>query len=178
MTSEVRRRPATWEAAEAPTTGMMPPSKPDTANDVHSLGEAKHGRLMQVLRGLSLATFFITCCITWVASPVLLLLFFWLTVLFSRIHITQFLGAFLYWVNRDLYYGYMALTKQSFGLFITTITHWWGPTTIRISGDASVSGQIRKTADGRVEFAFPERMVMIANHQVRTSLGLIPPSCC
>ena len=61
----------------------------------------------------------------------------------------------------------MSLTKQSFGLLITTMTHWWGPTTIRISGDASVADQIRKTEDGLVEFSFPERMVMIANHQVR-----------
>lgn len=60
----------------------------------------------------------------------------------------------------------MSLTKQSFGLLITTMTHWWGPTTIRISGDASVADQIRKTEDGLVEFSFPERMVMIANHQV------------
>ena len=79
---------------------------------------------------------------------------------------TQYLGAPLYWINRDLYYAYMALTKQSFGLVITTMTKWWGPTTILISGDASVADQIRQTADGRVEFDFPQRMVMIANHQV------------
>jgi hypothetical protein len=38
---------------------------------------------------------------------------------------------------------------------------------VRISGDASVAGQLRKTSDGRVECEFPDRMVMIANHQVR-----------
>ena len=38
---------------------------------------------------------------------------------------------------------------------------------VRVSGDASVAGQLRKTADGRVELQFPERLVMIANHQVR-----------
>ncbi|AEO56704.1 hypothetical protein MYCTH_2301905 [Thermothelomyces thermophilus ATCC 42464] len=62
----------------------------------------------------------------------------------------------------------MSLTKRSFGLLITTMTHWWGPTTIRISGDASVADQIRKTEDGLVEFSFPERMIMIANHQIYT----------
>lgn len=61
----------------------------------------------------------------------------------------------------------MAVTKQSFGLVITTMTYWWGPTTIRISGDASVVGQIKSLPDGRVEFRFPERLVLIANHQVR-----------
>lgn len=78
------------------------------------------------------------------------------------------IGSPLYFINRDLYNSYMALTKQSFGLVITTMTHWWGGTTIRISGDASVADQIRQTADGLVQFAFPERMVMIANHQIYT----------
>ncbi len=84
----------------------------------------------------------------------------------DSIHATQLIGAPLYWINRELFYGYMSLTKQSFGLLITTMTHWWGPTTIRISGDASVADEMRKTEDGLVEFSFPERMVMIANHQV------------
>lgn len=65
----------------------------------------------------------------------------------------------------------MALTKQSFGLLITTMTQWWSPTVVRISGDASVAGQLRKTADGRAECDFPERLIMIANHQVCTSLN-------
>jgi lysocardiolipin and lysophospholipid acyltransferase len=62
----------------------------------------------------------------------------------------------------------MSLTKQSFGLLVTTMTQWWTPTTVRISGDSSVSGQIRQRPDGRVEFSFPARLVMIANHQLYT----------
>jgi len=87
----------------------------------------------------------------------------------ARIHATQLLGSPLYWINRELYDAYMALTKQSFGLLVTTMTRWWSPTTIRISGDTSVAGQMKKTSDGRVEFSFPERIVMIANHQVCSS---------
>jgi lysocardiolipin and lysophospholipid acyltransferase len=79
---------------------------------------------------------------------------------------TQVIGAPLYWINRDLYYSYMALTKKYFALVTTSMTQIWGPTVIRISGDASMAGQMRKASDGRVEFSFPERMVMIANHQV------------
>ncbi len=86
----------------------------------------------------------------------------------GRIVATQFLGVPLYWINRDLYYAYMALTKQSFGIFVTTLTNWWAPTVVRISGDASVAGQLKRTADGRVECHFPDRLVLIANHQVRT----------
>ncbi|KAK4191289.1 acyltransferase-domain-containing protein [Podospora australis] len=115
---------------------------------VHPSGREKYGRGTQVLRGLSFGLYFTMCCLA--------------------IFATQLVGAPLYWVDRDLYYAYMALTKQSFGLTITTMTQWWGPTTIRISGDASVAGQMKKTKDGRVEFSFPDRMVMIANHQIYT----------
>lgn len=60
----------------------------------------------------------------------------------------------------------MAMTKRSFAIVTTVMTNIFGPTTIRISGDESVAGQIRPTHDGGVEFRFPERMVLIANHQV------------
>jgi hypothetical protein len=85
----------------------------------------------------------------------------------NRIVVTQFIGAPLYFVNREWFYAFMATTKQSFALTITVMTHIWGPATIRISGDESVAGQILPTSGGGVEFKFPERMVMIANHQVR-----------
>jgi 1-acyl-sn-glycerol-3-phosphate acyltransferase len=82
--------------------------------------------------------------------------------------VTQVIGSPLYLINRDLFDSYVALTKQSFALLIVTMTNWWGPTTIRISGDESVAGQIRQTRDGLVEFSFPERIIMIANHQIYT----------
>lgn len=69
-------------------------------------------------------------------------------------------------MNREWFYAYMAMTKRSFALTMTVMTQIWGPTTIRISGDESVAGQIRPTKDGGVQFSFPERMVLIANHQV------------
>lgn len=86
--------------------------------------------------------------------------------MYCRIFFTQLLGAPLYWYNKNYYYAYMALTKQSFGILVTTLTQWWTPTVIRISGDVSVAGQLQKRPDGRVECHFPDRMVMIANHQV------------
>lgn len=36
----------------------------------------------------------------------------------------------------------------------------------QISGDSSVEGQIRKTRDGEVILDFPQRVVLMANHQV------------
>ncbi|TEY34114.1 hypothetical protein BOTCAL_0646g00040 [Botryotinia calthae] len=114
----------------------------------HPSGEVRHGSVAQIGRLLSFATYFWACC--------------------STIQATQLIGVPLYWINRNIYYSWMALTKQSFGLLITTMTQWWSPTVVRISGDASVAGQLRKTADGRAECDFPERLIMIANHQLYT----------
>ena len=60
----------------------------------------------------------------------------------------------------------MSLTKESFGIAVTTLTHWWAPTVVRISGDDSVAGELLQAGDGRVECRFPDRLIMIANHQV------------
>ena len=87
------------------------------------------------------------------------------------IFLTQLIGSPLYFVNREWYYAYMAMTKRSFALVTSLMTHIWGPTMIRISGDASVAGQIHPTADGGVECHFPERIVLIANHQVSYTAG-------
>ncbi|KAK1469849.1 acyltransferase [Colletotrichum melonis] len=117
-------------------------------SDPHPAGRVKHSLVVQVLRGFSFGVYFAACCLAIIT--------------------TQILGVPLYWANRDMFYSYMALTKQSFGLTITAMTHIWSSTTIRISGDASMNGQIQKTADGRVQFNFPERVVLIANHQIYT----------
>lgn len=60
----------------------------------------------------------------------------------------------------------MAMTKRSFAIVCAAMTQIWGPTIIRISGDESVAGQIQATPNGGVEFHFPERVVLIANHQI------------
>ncbi|CCT72187.1 related to acetyltransferase [Fusarium fujikuroi] len=114
----------------------------------HPSGKESYGALMQIVRGSLFALYFNTCC---------LIIFF-----------TQLIGSPLYFVNRDWYYAYMAMTKQSFCLTTTSMTQIWGPTTIRISGDESVAGQIKLRPDGGVQFEFPERLVMIANHQIYT----------
>ena len=84
------------------------------------------------------------------------------------IFVTQFIGAPLYFYSMDLFYAWMAMTKQHFGVVSTTMTYWWAPVKMRVSGDESVRGQLRKTEDERLECDFPERMVLISNHQVPT----------
>jgi 1-acyl-sn-glycerol-3-phosphate acyltransferase len=89
----------------------------------------------------------------------------------DSIFFTQLVGAPLYFYNKDWYYAYMAMTKRYFAIVTSCMTHIWGPTTIRISGDATVMKQIEATPDGGVQFNFPERIILIANHQVNNQLG-------
>ncbi|KAG6143224.1 hypothetical protein E4U12_001658 [Claviceps purpurea] len=125
------------------TQGQFPSS-----GVLHPSGRTGHGRAVQILRIVALSIYINSCCLI--------------------ICITQFIGAPLYFIHRDWFYAYMAMTKRSFSLTITSMTHIFGPTTIRISGDESVKGQILPATGGGVEFKFPERMVMIANHQIYT----------
>lgn len=83
------------------------------------------------------------------------------------IALTQFIGAPLYWYDKNWFYAWMAVTKQQFGVLVTTMTNWWAPVKMVVSGDESVRGQLTKTEDGRLECHFPERLILIANHQVR-----------
>ena len=116
------------------------------AQGAHPAGRVKHGGVVQVVRMLLAATWFNMCV--------------------SSMGVIQYIGAPLYFINRDYYYAYMALTKQSFGLLITTITQWFSPTVIRVSGDKSVRGQLIRTEEGLLQTKFPERLIMIANHQL------------
>lgn len=76
------------------------------------------------------------------------------------------MGWALYLFSKPVYYAYMARTKQHFGVLVTTITQWWSPTVVRVTGDKSVRHQLKRMPDGRLECEFPERIILIANHQV------------
>ncbi|KEF57676.1 uncharacterized protein A1O9_05594 [Exophiala aquamarina CBS 119918] len=84
------------------------------------------------------------------------------------INLSQFLGAPLSLVNEDWYNAWIAFTKQSFGLLTMTLTQTFAPTKVIVSGDASVRGQLLKSAEGNLTLDFPERLVLIANHQIYT----------
>ena len=65
-----------------------------------------------------------------------------------RINASQILGSPLYLINEDWYNAWIAFTKQSWGILITTMTHCWAPTIVRVSGDKSVRGQLRQSMEG------------------------------
>ena len=114
----------------------------------HPAGRIKHGTLSQIIRAILLATWFNMCC--------------------TSISVTQYLGAPLYWYNKDYFYAWMALTKQSFGVCAIAGTRWFAPTKIRVSWDQELRGQFRVSSAGRLETTLPERLVYLSNHQVYT----------
>ena len=114
----------------------------------HPADRPKNAVWRQIVRVLEFATWFNWCC--------------------QIIHVTQWLFAPLYFVNKRWFYNSMSFTKQQFGITTVTITQWFSPTVIRVSGDASTCGQLHKTDDGRLETQFPERLVLLATHQIYT----------
>jgi hypothetical protein len=118
----------------------------------HPSGPPAAGPTTQAERAFSAASTFISGCMA--------------------ISATQFLGAPLKMLDPKFYEAYMAFTKQSFGVLITTMTQWWSPTIVKVSGDTSIPKQLFKREDGGLTCKFPKRLVMMANHQVRNYLAL------
>jgi hypothetical protein len=113
----------------------------------HPSGPPQHGPTGQVERAFTAASTFLSGVVA--------------------ISATQFLGAPLKMIDPKFYEAYMAFTKQSFGVLITTMTQWWSPTVVRVSGDRSIPKQLFQNPDGTLQCKFPRRLVMMANHQVR-----------
>ena len=118
------------------------------AKSSSSAQPVKHGEYSQASRAVGLSSYFLSGIMA--------------------INASQFLGAPLYLVNNDWYNAWMAFTKQSFGLLTTTLTQYWAPTVMRVSGDKSTRGQLLKSTDGELICNFPEKLVLIANHQIYT----------
>lgn len=137
--SELRRR---GTAQQSPSTA------PQNDTEEHPLGAPHHGPVMQLLRILAFGIYFFTIG------------FF--------IHGAQLLGIPLYFFNKDWFYAWMAMTKQFFGLLITTMTQWWSPTLVRISGDKSMAGLLRQDEQGLLTVNFGDRAVIMSNHQIYT----------
>ncbi|KAI4791293.1 acyltransferase-domain-containing protein, partial [Aureobasidium sp. EXF-8846] len=81
---------------------------------------------------------------------------------------SQFIGAPLKLIDPKFYDGYMAWTKESFAVLTATMTQWWAPTAVRVTGDESMKDQLYQMEDGSLRCNFPHRLVMMANHQLYT----------
>lgn len=57
-------------------------------------------------------------------------------------------------------------------ILVLSMTQWWTTTTVHVSGDESVQDQIHSLPNGRLQCNFASRMVLIANHQVKTKFFL------
>ncbi|KAL8940872.1 MAG: hypothetical protein Q9211_002062 [Gyalolechia sp. 1 TL-2023] len=130
---------------------MATASGPNLAKIKTRPGPATHirnGEYSAASRALALGSYFISGCMA--------------------INASQFLGAPLYLINEDWYNAWIAFTKQSWGLLTTSMTQCWAPTVVRVSGHKSVRGELLKTTEGNLLSNFPERLILIANHQIYT----------
>ncbi|KAK5168827.1 uncharacterized protein LTR77_006136 [Saxophila tyrrhenica] len=119
-----------------------------TKSGVNNPNPIQHGSMGQAERAFSAASTFLSGVMAISAS--------------------QFIGAPLKLVDPKFYDHYMAWTKESFAVLMTTITQWWAPTVVRVSGDESMKGQLYQMDDGSLKCNFPHRMVLMANHQLYT----------
>lgn len=119
-----------------------------TKSGVNNPNPIQHNRMGQAERAFSAASTFLSGIMAISAS--------------------QFIGAPLKLVDPKFYDAYMAWTKESFAVLMTTITQWWSPTVVRVSGDESMKGQLYQMEDGTLKCNFPHRLVLMANHQLYT----------
>jgi hypothetical protein len=163
----IRKRSSVTTVIDNNSPITSTPIQTETANgrkiDMEHPGGSAHPPLLQAGRIIALVLYFMGSCIRY---GVLLVLLPSLLILILSMNLTQFVGAPVYFYDKDWYYAWMAITKQHFGLLLVTLQQWWSPTTVRVSGDESVRGQLRQASDGRLECDFPERMVLISNHVV------------
>ncbi|KAG9618230.1 acyltransferase-domain-containing protein, partial [Aureobasidium melanogenum] len=118
------------------------------AGDQHPAGPPQHGAMGQAERAFSAASTFLSGVLAISAS--------------------QFIGAPLKLIDPKFYDGYMAWTKESFAVLTATMTQWWAPTAVRVTGDESMKDQLYQMDDGSLRCNFPHRLVMMANHQLYT----------
>ncbi|GME23843.1 Phospholipid/glycerol acyltransferase [Neofusicoccum parvum] len=119
---------------------------PSIAN--HPSGPPQHGEFGQAERGVSIASTFLSGILA--------------------INAAQFIGLPFKMIDPKFYNDYIAFTKQSFAVLVTTLTQWWSPTKVHVSGDSSLPGQLFLKEDGSLECKFPDRIVLMANHQLYT----------
>ncbi|KAL1311017.1 hypothetical protein AAFC00_001235 [Neodothiora populina] len=117
-------------------------------DDGHPAGPVQHGAVGQAERAFSAASTFLSGVLAISAS--------------------QFIGAPLKLIDPKFYDGYMAWTKESFAVLVSTMTQWWAPTVVRVTGDESMKDQLYQMDDGSLKCNFPHRLVMMANHQLYT----------
>ena len=146
---------ATAASVKAPSTAPASVSGDDERagltlrkSSINNPNPIRHGGMGQAERAFSAASTFLSGVMAISAS--------------------QFIGAPLKLVDPKFYDHYMAWTKESFAVLVTTITQWWAPTIVRVSGDESMKGQLFLMDDGTLKCNFPHRLVLMANHQLYT----------
>lgn len=152
MTSGVLRQRFANELSDLPPD-ITPGSKPTTTDSTSHLSKKflsnpPKSRASQLVHTTLLVLYFIICTVF--------------------IHVLQWLGGPLYWVNKRWFYAWQAKAKGLYAMVLITLNQWCSPSMVKISGDLDIKSQIRRTTSGNVVLDFPDRIVLVANHQIYT----------
>ncbi|KAK9475796.1 acyltransferase-domain-containing protein [Lipomyces japonicus] len=137
----------TTTAAVSAGTGVNTITKQRDAVTAIAALRQKPSALVQAVRIVSFLTYFLS----------------------TVINFSQLVGLPLALFSRNWFHAYRDYTKQSFGILLTSVTQWWSPTPVHVTGDRSVAGLISKSSissRGLLQTKFGERAVLMANHQI------------
>ncbi|CAN6674409.1 2-acyl-1-lysophosphatidylinositol acyltransferase [Trichomonascus vanleenenianus] len=79
---------------------------------------------------------------------------------------TQAIGYPIKFVAPEVYRAWIDITKQSYGIYLTSMNQLWTPTEAVISGDKSMEGLFSLNPDGTLKTNFGGHTVLISNHQL------------
>jgi len=92
----------------------------------------------------------------------------WFSLACLAIALTQLILSPLWLFDRELFRSWIVHTKEAFGIVATTITEYWAPTPVRVTAEGALVKDLQLGEDGLLQGKFPDRLVLIANHQLYT----------
>lgn len=103
---------------------------------------------------------------TWLQAVRALIFVCCFNATFILINVNQWLGAPLYWLNRQAFWAWIARSKQDFAVQVVGVCQWFAPTEVVFSADASCADEIAVGEDGLLTNTFAPRAIVISNHQI------------
>jgi 1-acyl-sn-glycerol-3-phosphate acyltransferase len=85
----------------------------------------------------------------------------------AALNFSQFLSLLLWPFSHSYYHSYIKHTQRCFGILLVAINQFFAPSNFVITVDKSAAGVLKQSWNGaKVELDMPERLILIANHQI------------
>ncbi|CAJ0647930.1 9792_t:CDS:2 [Entrophospora sp. SA101] len=82
------------------------------------------------------------------------------------LNFSQFLGLLLWPLPNDFFKNYIIHTQRCFGILLVSINQFFAPSNFIVTTDKSAKDIIKITRNNSVKLELPERIILIANHQI------------